>query len=62
METLLEGQPVEKLLATEIYGNGFTDWGVAALLCVAVLAIALLVRLFLVRRLPAGTWHWTWDD
>jgi small-conductance mechanosensitive channel len=53
METLLESQPVEKLLATEIYGNGFMDWGVAALLCVAVLAIALLVRLFLVRRLPA---------
>ena len=52
MEKLLESQPIEKLLASEIYGNGFTDWGVAALLSVAVLAVALLVRLFLVRRLP----------
>jgi small-conductance mechanosensitive channel len=42
-----------ELLESEVYGNGLTQWGLAALLTAGVLAVALLVRLVLVRRLPA---------
>jgi MscS family membrane protein len=41
-----------ELLESEVYGNGLTDWGFAALLTAAGLAAALLVRLFLLRQLP----------
>jgi hypothetical protein len=44
---------VTKLLESEVYGNGLTQWGIAAALSVATLTVALLVRLFLSRSLPA---------
>jgi small-conductance mechanosensitive channel len=44
---------VVKLLESEVYGNGVTQWAIASALSVTVLIVALLVRLFLVRRLPA---------
>ncbi len=42
-----------ELLEGEIYGNGLSVWAIAALVTAAALAVALLVRLILVRRLPA---------
>lgn len=42
-----------ELLESDIYGNGLTEWGLAAALTLAGLAVALLARLLLVRRLPA---------
>jgi small-conductance mechanosensitive channel len=41
-----------ELLESEVYGNGLTEWGLAILLPVIGLAIALVARLFLARRLP----------
>lgn len=45
---------MEELLAHEIYGNGLSDWAVAAFLVVTVFIVSLLVRWVLVRRLPAS--------
>jgi small-conductance mechanosensitive channel len=42
-----------ELLEGEVYGNGLSEWAIAALVAVAGFAIALLLRLILVRRLPA---------
>jgi len=42
-----------ELLDGEIFGNGLSDWAIAALLAAAGLVVALLVRLILMRRLPA---------
>lgn len=42
-----------ELLEGEVYGNGLSQWAIAALLAAAGFAAALLVRLILVRRLPA---------
>jgi small-conductance mechanosensitive channel len=42
-----------KLLESDAFGNGLTQWAIAAALSIAVLIVALLVRLILVRRLPA---------
>jgi small-conductance mechanosensitive channel len=42
-----------KLLEGEIYGNGLSAWAIAAMVMIAGFAVALLVRLILVRRLPA---------
>jgi small-conductance mechanosensitive channel len=42
-----------KLLESEIYGNGLTQWVVAAALSAGILTVALLVRLFLSRSLPS---------
>lgn len=44
---------VVKLLEGEIYGNGLTQWGLASAIGAATLIVALLVRLFLSRSLPA---------
>lgn len=44
---------VAKLLDSEIYGNGLTQWAIAAALSVTTLIVGLLVRLFLARSLPA---------
>jgi small-conductance mechanosensitive channel len=41
-----------ELLESEVYGNGLPTWGLAALIAASVLAIALLAKLFLLRRLP----------
>jgi small-conductance mechanosensitive channel len=53
---------VVEVLESEVYGNGLTEWGLAALLTAGVLILALVVRLVLVRRLPApvagGELHW----
>lgn len=46
-------ESVTKLLETEVYGNGLTQWGIAAALSVITLVVGLLVRLFLSRSLPA---------
>ncbi len=40
------------LLESEIYGNALTDWGLAILLPLIGLSVALVVRLSLARRLP----------
>jgi len=42
-----------KLLEGNVYGNGLTQWAIAAALSIGLLIVALLVRLILVRRLPA---------
>lgn len=44
---------VAKFLESEIYGNGLTEWVVAAGLSATTLVVALLLRLFLSRSLPA---------
>jgi small-conductance mechanosensitive channel len=53
---------MEELLASELYGNGLSDWALASLIAVAVFVVSLLVRWFLVRRLPASEpgndMHW----
>ncbi len=41
------------LLESDIYGNGLTQWAIAAALSVGVLIVALLVRFGMIRRLPA---------
>jgi small-conductance mechanosensitive channel len=46
------GQPMLKMLETKIYGNDLFAWSVALLLAVAILAIGLFAKLFLLRRLP----------
>jgi len=53
---------VANLLESEVYGNGLTQWAVAAGLSAATLIVALLVRLVLARTLPApqpgSEMHW----
>jgi small-conductance mechanosensitive channel len=44
---------VATLLESDIYGNGLTQWVVAAALSAGTLVVALLVRLFLSRTLPS---------
>lgn len=44
---------VAELLKSEVYGNGLTQWGLAAGLSAATLVVALAVRLVLARILPA---------
>ena len=44
---------MEELLASELYGNGLSDWALAAVIAVSVFIVTLLVRWFLIRRLPA---------
>lgn len=44
---------VATLLESDIYGNGLTQWMVAAALSAGTLVVALLVRLFLSRTLPS---------
>jgi MscS family membrane protein len=44
---------VVNLLKSNVFGNGLTQWAIAAALSIGVLIVALLVRLVLVRRLPA---------
>jgi small-conductance mechanosensitive channel len=46
-----------ELLESEVYGNGITTWGLAALLAATVLTVALLAKLFLLRRLPKPLPH-----
>ncbi len=41
------------LLESDVYGNGLTQWAIAAALSVGVLIVALLVRFGMIRRLPA---------
>jgi len=41
-----------ELLEGEVYGNDLSNWAIAALLTVVGFAVALLVRLILIRRLP----------
>jgi len=41
------------LLEGDVYGNGLTQWAIAAGLSAGILVIALLVRLFLSRALPS---------
>ena len=41
-----------EVLDSEIYGNAITAWGLAAILTAAILAVALVARVFLLRRLP----------
>jgi small-conductance mechanosensitive channel len=43
-----------KLVEGTIFGNGLTQWAVAATISIVVLIIALVVRLILVRRLPTA--------
>lgn len=50
METI---DGVAELLKSEFYGNGLTQWGLAAGLSAATLIVALAVRLVLSRTLPA---------
>jgi small-conductance mechanosensitive channel len=45
---------MEELLASELYGNGLSDWALASLIAVAVFIASLLVRWVLVHRLPAS--------
>jgi len=43
---------VFEMLESEIFDNGITTWGLAALLTVAVLVTALVAKFFLLRALP----------
>jgi small-conductance mechanosensitive channel len=42
-----------KPLESNVFGNGLAQWAIAAALSLGLLIVALLVRLILVRRLPA---------
>jgi len=42
-----------KPLESNVFGNGLTQWAIAAALSLGLLIVALLVRLVLARRLPA---------
>ena len=51
MNSISIDSPV-KLLESNLFGNGLTQWAIAAALSIGLLIVALLVRLILVRRLP----------
>jgi small-conductance mechanosensitive channel len=47
-----QGTNMLQTLEATLFGNGLTNWALAALLALGVLVVAFLVRLVLVRRLP----------